>query len=78
MTGISLYKEPALDDDVKIILYLLFGYASSSLSSSLHKIVLKIERSQITVTAAQLFWNVSGYHINARAFPILQYEGGLD
>ena len=28
-------------------------YASSSLSSSLHKIVLKIERSQITVTAAQ-------------------------
>lgn len=53
-------------------------YASSSLSSSLHKIVLKIERSQITVTAAQLFWNVSGYHINARAFPILQYEGGLD
>lgn len=28
-------------------------HASSSLSSSLHKIVLKIERSQITVTAAQ-------------------------
>lgn len=55
MTRISFYKEPAPDDDVRIILYLLFGYASSSLSSSLQfmRSYWKSSASLITVTAAQ-------------------------